>query len=165
MRCILLYNQLNKKMAPLLLSSTDLNAKFKEGNYDYVDITVTKHFQTSPNDRVSAMKYLTALAFHLFHLPCGSLESSVAKSLARLSVQALEIFHKRSKGDLALTEQATYEDLEKIHNNCLNIIFRGKSGTNFANLMTHQAPSNVVANFVLPLSRFLFSGRTYGHHA
>ena len=99
-----------------VLSSNELNAKFKAKDFRFLKDLVRGHFRTNPADKTSATKFLNALAFHLYHNPLS--DPDIAQDLVRLVALSLA----------ALKESKLEKELaDKVETSMSNIIFKGNN--------------------------------------
>ncbi len=80
------------------LSSTELNSLLKGKEYSLVLRQVMGHFSSRPNDHVSACKFITALAFHVYHNPPSPVRKGdgVAGELGDAACAAFSILSSKS---------------------------------------------------------------------
>ncbi len=98
------------------LSSNEMNAWLKDKEYDKVWTKVNKHLDRHAKDVISANKFLTALAFHLYHTKMEN--ERVAREAADATVKAVDVM---AEGH-ALLDEAT---VKKVMTSANNLIFRG----------------------------------------
>ncbi len=98
-----------------VLSSNDLNARLKAKEYSSLLPEVRRHLKERPVDAVSALKFLTAFAFHAFH---NRLEDAGAAALAaECAAESYSVLEKAAAIDPASVQKAAAA--------ANNIVFKG----------------------------------------